>query len=255
MTGAILLPRLSPVGVDKCLTALREESDGYLQSGTNLDQRLKAYEAHVWYAASGGSVDRLLVGRIMGSVDTIARKCGFPEKATDLQKAAFDKRVAAYFGMHPDLGGGELLRDDVWAFMSCVLLQEFVIWRYSSDQKDRFAGGVRNTFQRLWIRGRALDLGEASEDRWRLLKALTEDAMVQIFERASIAGDARLSRALAAAWLTTAEQVGRGPMEGIMRQATKLLRLRNQVIDLAFLSDAQLDAEVCSVFRQVAGEQ
>lgn len=254
MTVAKLLPRLSPIGVDKCLADLGNSSDGRIRPSSDLDERLRAYEAHVWYAASGGSVDRALVGEIMDSIDAIAQECGFPHPASERQKSDFDKRVAAYFGQHPDLDGGELLRDDVWAFMSCVLLQEFAVWRYSSEQKPRFAGGVRNTFQRLWMRGRTLDQGEGREDRWYLLNALSEDGMVQIFERASIAGDARLSRAMAAAWFSTSERIGRGKMEVVMRRATKLLRLRNQVIDLAYLSDEALAAEVGRVFAQVAAD-
>ncbi|MBL3586514.1 hypothetical protein JMM61_14120 [Rhodovulum sulfidophilum] len=254
MTGTKLLPRLSPIGVDKCLADIAAPGDGRLRPGSGLDHRLKAYDAHLWYAASGGSVDSVLVAGIMDRIAEIARDCGFPDPATDRRKSDFDKQVAAYFGQHPELSGGEPLRDDVWAFMSCVLLQEFVIWRYSAGQKARFAGGVRNTFQRLWMRGRTLDLGEGSPDRWRLLNALSEDAMVQIFERASIAGDARLSRAIAECWISTSERIGRGKMEDVMRRATKLVRLRNQVLDLAFLPEDRLAKEISAVFDKVAEE-
>ena len=254
MTGTKLLPRLSPIGVDKCLSSLRDQTDGYFQPGASLDLRRKTYEAHVWYAASGGSVDRTLVEEIMGKVSDIAHHCGYPAPATDRKRSSFDKRLAAYFGQHPDLEGGELLRDDVWAFMACVLLQEFTIWRYSVEQKARFAGGIRNTFQRLWVRGRTLDLGPEYDKRWHLTGILSEDAMVQIFERASIASDARLSRAIAMAWETTADRIGRGKMEKVMRQATKLIRLRNQVIDLAYLPEEALTAEINAAFTQVTTE-
>lgn len=254
MTGIKLLPRLSPLGVEKCLASLRGQTDGYLEPGATLDHRLKAYEAHVWYAASGGSVDRALVEEIMGKVSDIAHHCGYPAPATDRKRASFDTRVAAYFGQHPDLGGGELLRDDVWAFMSCVLLQEFTIWRYSVEQKARFAGGVRNTFQRLWVRGRALDLGPEYEKRWHLLGTLSEDAMVQIFERASISSNARLARAIAMAWDAAADRIGRGKMEKVMRQATKLIRLRNQVIDLSYLPIEALTAEINSAFTRASSD-
>ncbi|WP_191236402.1 DUF6339 family protein [Cobetia marina] len=254
MTGIKLLPRLSPLGVEKCLSSLQDQTDGYLEPGVSLDHRLKAYEAHIWYAASGGSVDRALVEEIMGKVSDIAHDCGYPAPATDHKRASFDTQVAAYFGQHPDLGGGELLRDDVWAFMSCVLLQEFTIWRYSVAQKARFAGGVRNTFQRLWVRGRTLDLGPEYEKRWHLLGILSEDAMVQIFERASIASNARLARAIAIAWEAAADRIGRGRMEKVMRHATKLIRLRNQVIDLSYLSEEALTAEINSAFTQASSE-
>lgn len=67
--------------------------------------------------------------------------------------------------------------------------------------------------------------------------------MVQIFERASIASGAPLARAIASGWLNTADRIGRERMEDVMRRATKLLRLRNQIIDLTFLASEDLDKE------------
>ncbi len=46
----------------------------------------------------------------------------------------------------------------------------------------------------------------------------------------------------------TAEIVGRGAMEGIMRRATKIIRLRNEIIDLASLPVAELEAAVFQAF-------
>jgi hypothetical protein len=46
-----------------------------------------------------------------------------------------------------------------------------------------------------------------------------------------------------------AEKIGRGSMEPVMRRATKLIRLKNEIIDLSGLPDAELDALVTSAFE------
>lgn len=216
-----------------------------------LDRRLTEYEAWIWYAPSGGSVSPELVKEIQAEMTAIAIRYGYPDRASDKQKSSFDSAAAKWLSGHPQLASPELLRDDVWAFQTCVILQELVIWRYSAQQRARFAGGVRNAFQRLWMRGRTLDLGEeAGSRRWDLLEGLSEDAMVQIFERPSIASVPPFARAIAEGWLTTADRIGRERMEDVMRRATKLLRLRNQIIDLSFLTPEDLAAEILQAFAR-----
>ena len=250
MSNLRLLPRLNDVGVMRCMENLERLSDDGAEP-MGLDRRLREYEAWIWYAASGGSVSTELVAEIHAEMTAIGQRHGYPSHASDKQKSAFDVEAARWFAGHPHLASPELLRDDIWAFLSCVMLQELAIWRYSARQRARFAGGVRNTFQRLWIRGRTLDLGETlGPGRWRLLEGLSEDAMVQIFERASIASDAPLARAIAIGWINTADRIGRERMEDVMRRATKLLRLRNQIIDLTFLANEDLDKEVEHAFTR-----
>lgn len=248
MTNVRLLPRLNDIGVIRCMEDL-ERLTGDEAELYDVDRRFSEYEAWIWYAPSGGSVAPELVADIRAELTKIAGLHGFPNRASDKQKTGFDVEAAKWLAGHPQLASPELLRDDIWAFLSCIMLQELVVWRYSARQRARFAGGVRNTFQRLWTRGRTLDLGDG-DSRWQLLEGLSEDAMVQIFERASIASDARLARALAASWLKTADRIGRARMEDVMRKATKLLRLRNQIIDLTFLSAEDLVSEVEHAFAR-----
>ncbi|MEP3428355.1 MAG: DUF6339 family protein [Roseibium sp.] len=216
-----------------------------------VERRQSECEAWIWYAPSGGSVSPELVTEIKDGLTAIAKLHGYPERASERAKAAFDIEAAKWLATHRQSASPEFLRDDVWAFLSCVILQELVIWRYSARQRARFAGGVRNTFQRLWMRGRTLVQGEAAgAERWKLLEDLSEDAMVQIFERASIASDATLARAIATGWVATSDRIGRARMEDVMRRATKLLRLRNQVMDLTFLGHDELKKEVDCAFSQ-----
>lgn len=217
----------------------------------DLDRRMSEYEPWIWYAPSGGSVSPELVAETVAELTAIAKRFGYPGRASDKQKSAFDVEAAKWLAGYAQLASPELLRDDTWSFLSCVMLQELVVWRYSARQRPRFAGGVRNTFQRLWMRARTLDLGEmAGERRWKLLEDLSEDAMVQIFERASIASNAVLTRAIATGWIHTSELIGRERMEGVMRRATKLLRLRNQIVDLSYLAPEDLENEIAHAFAR-----
>ncbi len=252
MSNVKLLPRLTETGVLRCMEDLERcsEDDAEL---LGIDGRRTEYEAWIWYAPSGGSVFPELVAEIGDGLTAIAKLQGYPERASEGGKAAFDVEAAKWLATHPHSASPEFLRNDVWAFLSCIILQELVVWRYSAQQRARFAGGVRNTFQRLWMRGRTLDLGKAAgAERWKLLEGLNEDAMVQIFERASIASDTTLAQAIATGWIVTSERIGRVRMENVMRRATKLLRLRNQIIDLSFLPQEALHKEVELAFTRAS---
>lgn len=151
------------------------------------------------------------------------------------------------------LQSGEALRHDVWSYLGLVLLPDVVAWRFSMKSQDRYMGGVRNTFQRLWVKAVALDRGEEIEDqerRWELLDRLSEDATVQIFERGSIVASPGLARAIAETWLKITDEKKPDFMEAIMRVAVKLIRIRNEIVDLSLLSEEARMAEVGELFER-----
>lgn len=201
------------------------------------------------FAASGGNRSETLADTIGSRLREIATGDGFPDNSSQVAKSKFDRDAAIYLGSLPDLATGEALRDDVWSFMATVVVPDVVSWRFPDRAAHRFEGGVRNAFQRLWIRAVVLDRGGGHEDRWGLIRALSEDAAVQIFERASIAGNRRIAIALAEGWLRMADRIGRAAMEPVMRLATKLLRLRNEVFDIAGLPQDERDAIVSECFE------
>jgi hypothetical protein len=121
-------------------------------------------------------------------IHEIAKRNGFSGNDSRVGFSKFDTEAAAWFADQTILASGEALRDDVWSFIGVVLAPDIVYWRFGTARK-RYIGGVRNTFQRLWIRGVALDRGVDSLARWELLEELTEDALVQITERPSLSGD------------------------------------------------------------------
>lgn len=246
MTRVSLLPRLKSLGVE---AILNEAGDKDPQSVRSLDY-LEDNSGLLSFAASGGSRHAQAAVAISRQLLDLARQCGYPHKSSAEGRARFDRLAAIALAMEPALMTGEALRDDVWAFLTTVVAPDVVAWRFPDRAVHRYAGGVRNAFQRLWVRGTILDRGEKHPERWGLIESLTEDALVQIFERASLSGNERLARAIAELWVETAGDIGRGAMEAVMRKATKLIRIRNEIIDLAVLPDADLLEEVRHCFRR-----
>lgn len=240
----LLLPRLSVFGVSSILESAGSTALTPAASRAILNERSAMHS----FAASGGSRSEKQTEAIGLELRKIAIDDGFPDNPSQIAKSKFDRDAAIYLGSLPELSTGEALRDDIWSFIATVTAPDIVSWRFPDRAIHRFEGGVRNTFQRLWARGTTLDRGEHHEDRWGLVRALSEDALVQIFERASIGGNRAIAIALAEGWLRTATLVGRGAMEPVMRRATKLLRLRNEILDVAGLPDSERNVLVDECF-------
>jgi hypothetical protein len=233
-----LLPRLSPVEARELL--------GRAEFGTLTPDGARALtfdsSRGIRWAATGGHQDPQAFRRIANELRAIATRCGFPDRNSEDARRKFDLEATIALAQVPELRSGEALRNDVWACLSLVGAPDVALWRYPSSGTDRLSGGVRNVFQRLWTRGISLDRGESSEDRWGLIRLLSEDAMVQIFERPAIARDRRLTRALAEAWVRAAKRYGASSMESVMRNAVRQLRIRNVIQGISLLDDPALDS-------------
>ena len=188
------------------------------------------------FAATGGSpVSDQQLQDFRLQLEDLARGYGYGSNETS--RSAFDRfdaEAAAVLAQESILSSGEALRDDVWSFVGAVVAPDIVHWRFGTAV-HRYLGGVRNTFQRLWMRGRALDRGADHPDRWMLLDALSEDALVQITERPSIGADPVLALAVGEAWLRAARHYGRSSMEPVMRHAVLRVRIRNEIRNLSEL--------------------
>lgn len=246
----LLLPRLSKAGVANILSAHAPRVPPALEQGAELS----SYSDLVSFAASGGSRSPDAAYQIGGGLRAIAERCGYPAL---LSRAKFDRECAVFLAGHPALQSGEALRNDVWAFIATIVVPDLVGWRFADPNKARFEGGVRNAFQRLWLRGKALDRGPDHAERWRLTLSMPEDAAVQIVERPSLAGRPRVALALGEGWLRMVQSAPMGDHEQLMRTATKILRLQNQVVDLMYLTEEQLSGAVDAAFskaRSALGE-
>ena len=243
--SVMLLPRLSSLGVSNIL----DSAGTHPLTPSGARTIVEDGASMLSFAASGGSRSEDLASQLGSAIRDIALRSGFPDNPSQVARSRFDHEAAIYLASHTELMSGESLRDDVWSYLATVIVPDIVCWRYPDRAPHRFSGGVRNTLQRLWSRGQVLDRGEDHPDRWGLVRSLSEDAAVQIFERASIAGNRPLAMALAEEWVSLAARIGRTRMEPIMRRATKLIRLRNEIVDIAGLSGDARDALVASCFE------
>lgn len=244
MASVALFPRLQPTTVARLLDEM-----GDSPVPVSCRQALRRIE-EISYAASGGNRNEHVIDHVDKGIRTRAKEYGFPGVANDEARSKFDYDISLMLGIMRDFQSGEALRNDVWAFIATVILPDVVAWRFKGISAERFHGGVRNAFQRLWVRGRYFDRGGGSDDRWLYLRELTEDAMVQIFERASLSSEPHLAQAIAHGWVRTAQSIGRGRMEPVMRTATKLIRLRNEIVNLAALPADALVEQIDRVFKR-----
>ncbi len=231
----VLLPRLPGPAAEILLerTLARGFDAGAQFSPTDLPEAVR-------FAATGGSpASPTQLAELRDRLLQVARSSGLGNAGIRISHAKFDMEMAASLAEDPLFETGEALRDDVWTFVGVTLAPDIVHWRFG-DARARYLGGVRNTFQRLWMRGRALDRGAGHGKRWQLLGELTEDALVQITERPSLGGDPALARAIAEAWVRASLHHGRGAMEPIMRRAALRVRIWNEIRSLADVASEEL---------------
>jgi len=204
-------------------------------------------------ASSGGrGINATELTSLRAGIVEVARSSGFPNGGDAVSRARFDADMAAWWGEQAPIATGEALRDEIWAWLTICLLPDVAGWRFQKHSVDRFLGGVRNTFQRQWMRALSLDRGPGPE-RWALVYALTEDAMVQIMERPSIAGQPELARAIAEVWIETADVLGAGPMEDLMRAAIRDIRIVNETAMIAQLPAGELTRLIRAGFAAAYG--
>lgn len=203
----------------------------------------------VRFSSTGGSpIASVELVKIRDEIMNIAIRNGYGRKGTRSEFSNFDYQTASWLAEQHNFESGEALRDDVWAFIAIVLLPDIAYWRFGKSP-ERYFGGVRNTFQRLWLRGKIFDRGESSTDRWKILAELTEDAFVQIVERPSISGNPVLALAIGEAWIRASAHHGKGAMEDVTRRAIPQIRVRNEVRCLDELDISELEALLDEAFE------
>ena len=233
--------------------AAQQELENFLEDPSRFEFQEKNLPKAVRFAPTGGhrvSSDQLR--EVRKEVIALARRHGFPDPKPQGRHSRFDRMVSRYFGKNQLFRTGEALLDDVWSFVGVALLPDVVYWRFK-DQAPRYLGGVRNTFQRLWMRARALDRGEGESERWELLEYPNEDAFVAIFERPSIGGDPVLTKAIVEARERYMYTQGESKIEGVTRLAVMRIRIKSEVRSWWSLSPKKLASEFDSIFAR-AGE-
>lgn len=210
------------------------------------------------YGETGGARVRFedLV-RVQREIRAIAEQHGFPAFMNREKAQQFDGRCGAIICERMLLTPHEASQSSVWQYVCCGLVPELVRWRFQGDVSDgtslnRFMGGRRNTFGRLWWRAFILaDDSCPREERYRLLQMLGEDELVQLMERPTLYGDSRLTRSIVKAFLKVAsdKKLNR---QTLMREVTKLTMRHMPLRSFAALEDFRLDIEVMDIVNKAS---
>lgn len=199
----------------------------------------------------GGRVKDDALLQLQETIHSVARNFGYPDRPSRDQARRFDAEIAVHLLEDMEITPHEAAQDGVWQFVCCVLVPSVVRWRFpggaaAGTSPKRFLGGIRNTMGRLWWR--ALILSEETDgDRYRLLRGLREDEVVQIMERPTIAGCRPAARAVARQFLDAVEgRTGRSMREGnrmiLMRETQKRMLRVLPVLAIELMDGAGIDA-------------
>ena len=170
---AVLYPRLSPADAVSLW-----ESYASLTVKELCTRSSTSHPNQTFAAVGGRRIDGRELSDLQRSIRQIAESFGYPEKGSRGSLSEFDTAVSRFFGEHLDISEGEAYRPQTWAFISLVLLPDVVKWRFEGFGASRCTGGRRDCFHRLWLRAKAFDLGAGRDNRWIILKSLTEDSFV-----------------------------------------------------------------------------
>ncbi|MEL7474628.1 MAG: DUF6339 family protein [Cyanobacteria bacterium J06555_12] len=205
------------------------------------------------YAPTGGThLPESALTDVRVSLLTVAADFGFPHQRTRQQAAKFDSSCAQTLYDELPISPGEAARNGAWSFLTVLVLPDIARWRYPKAGAERFIGGVRNSFQRLWWRAHVLQ-DRGSDDPFHLLNELDEDTMVGIMERPGISSNPRLALELGLAAVALTKRVPKGRLEDARRDALKRVRQRAPIVCFDALSDELLRAQISTIFEDAAG--
>lgn len=181
----------------------------------------------------------------------VARSAGFPDRSEAIFRQ-FDTEAAILLE-ESDLPLGQVLLSETWCWIAVHLTPHLVEWRFGKEDKPtsrrRYAGIIqRNAVGRLWYRAHVMVEPEA-EDKWSVLKMVTEDAHVAVLERTSIARNYRLAKNIVRTWSTL------GGGEQMLRAATIRIRLRAIMLEMSALSEDQMTEVIALAFQESRQEQ
>ena|SRR3546814_217873 len=239
-------PRLGAAQAKLAVSAFRERSLEQLRLGSRVLPDLTTER----FAATG--MQRMSATELKSLQEEIRQRmeeAGYPGGGVDA-RAKVDRAIARTL-VELDLPVGEMLRPDVWTWMSIHLLPDYLFWRWAKPDwtitEARVSGSIhRSALGRLWLRGIVFDRGSASDDRWGLMDRIPEDAALAILERTTVSADHRLARAVAEAWID-AGLTGTAA-ENLLRRTMVLFRVQAALIEAAALDDVELKHLVNEAF-------
>jgi len=218
-----ILPRLSPDRATQLIEEAREWDVPKLARAAS-----KRRASDETFAVLGkANIEDEALDEIGGELREIARRYGYPDAPKN--RTRFDIETAVLLHERVPTARGELLRREVWQYFSCALAPDIVVWRWRKEGKelnpDRFDGGVRDCFGRLWRRADVLR-DERLPDPWTPVRSLGEDNVTTIIERPKTARHRLLVREAARAFLLRRELVKTSDRESAAEELLRQMMLR-----------------------------
>jgi hypothetical protein len=235
VTGNLLYPRLP-----------REEGRKLLLGQSAMDLR-GLYEvaaldhpAAAPAATGGRPVEQSRLELVQRAVRDAAVQAGYPDPLPRGSEQRFDRPCGTALFEVMRIVPADAATEDVWTFLSLVVVPEIGPWRFPERAEDRILGRPRNVLRRLWWRAWALgpDLDVAPEG----CTPFGEDEFVGIMERPSIGGNPRVACAVRDS-IWRAEAIGSGVgRSDVAREVTRRFRAFMSHIAVDALGDEELSA-------------
>lgn len=135
----------------------------------------------------------------------IAKKINYPNKPSPDNLKKFDISFTKFLYENLIISPNEASKNEIWNFITCDVVPDLVKWRFflTTDKSskealiDRYLGGRRNTFQRLWWRGFTFNQLIQKEEKYSFLNYLFSDDMRELEERTNLYGIRKLTRSIA----------------------------------------------------------
>jgi hypothetical protein len=244
-----ILPRLTPDRISDLMSQVQELD---VEKLARAAKKRRASEGT--FAVLGRqNIDDDALGELRADLVEIATRYGYPGAAAR-NRTRFD--VEAAIRLHESIPAprGELLRREVWQYFSCALAPDVSCWRWRRKDgvisSERFDGGVRDCFGRLWRRADVLK-DDRLKDPWTLVRALGEDNVTTIIERPKVARHRLLVREASRAYLLRREIVKGADLESaeeaLLRQMMLMLTRRGAHLAYSALEHDELVAAVADI--------
>jgi len=216
----------------------------------------------IYTAVGGARVREADLASVQDAVRSVAVECGYPEPQQRGGYQQFDVECARQLIAKVQIVPAEAAKTGVWQYLCCIVLPDVVRWRFFSPSPgtapERFLGGVRNALGRLWWRAYVLEGADGLFRSLDLMGRLSEEELVQLFERPTLAGSRPLVRATALAFLEIVE-AGFQQRQKLMRDAQKRIMRLASFISFDGLEPHELGKMIAETFalsaRSITGQQ
>jgi hypothetical protein len=244
----LLYPHLSPTATRKLAEELSSMPINSLHTQSAIN-----HPAAIHSPTGGNRVSASYLREIDQHIRESASSCGYPTSVDDSRLSSFDANSGRILHEMMHISPSEASNPGVWAFMACVVWPDIVRWRFPGNadgtSRERFMGGRRNTFGRVWWRAYILKQ-PANEHPYELLDLLGEDELVQITERPSLAGSPLLAKMVCRTFLdVTNNPSDTHQSRALLRDAMKRLRRLLPMVSFDALDDQTLKALINEVFK------